>query len=183
VLALAAAGPTPGFAASRPRCVRINGTRLADATLRGLEQRYRIQIPNGSYWYDGLCGAWGREGGPTLGFTLTGLALGGPLRANASRGDTRVFVNGRELHRRDVAALVQLLREPIRRGRYWMDAQGNAGREGGPALVNLFQLARSAGRGRGGAWNVHTRVTDAHVGGDGRGFLFYIDRDTGWTPD
>jgi hypothetical protein len=36
-------------------------------------------------------------------------------------------------------------------GRYWVDAQGNAGPEGGPALVNLVAVARArAAQGAGG---------------------------------
>ncbi len=30
---------------------------------------------------------------------------------------------------------------PVAPGRYWLDAQGYAGYEGGPAMVNLRQLA------------------------------------------
>jgi hypothetical protein len=166
-----AQGPSPGVA--------INGTRLTGAQLHALQQRYRVRIPRGRYWYDRFSGAWGRWAGPTLGFTLAGVDVGGPLPVNASGGKTRVFVNGRELHRQDVAALRRIVR--VRPGRYWLDAWGNGGYEGGPRLFNLVQLARAAGAGRGGPWSYHSRSTDAHVGGDGQGFLFYIDRDSSMT--
>lgn len=42
-----------------------------------------------------------------------------------------------------VNALQQLV-GPVRPGRYWLDAYGNAGFEGGPPLVNLAQ-ARARG--------------------------------------
>jgi hypothetical protein len=183
-LLLSVIAPAPGSAARAGSSnVVVNRVRLSVARVRALERQYRVRIPDGRYWYDRRCGAWGRDGGPTQGFTLTGLALGGPLRADASRGRTQVFINGRELPSRDLAALQQIVPQRIAPGRYWVDASGNSGCEGGPRLCNLVELARRAGRARGGAWNVHTRTTDAHVGGDGGRFLFYIDRDTGWTPD
>jgi hypothetical protein len=117
--------------------------RLTDPQVQALERQYGVQIQDGSYWYDRVCGAWGLEGGPTLGFALPGLDLGGRLRADASNGNTGVFVNGRELHRLDVAALQQL--GPVYQGRYWLDAEGYCGFEGEPAFCNLVQLARAAG--------------------------------------
>jgi hypothetical protein len=54
------------------------------------------------------CGAWGIQGGPTLGFLQAGLAIGGALQSNALNGDTGVFINGRQLHRLDVVSLQQL---------------------------------------------------------------------------
>src|SRR3989442_3094902 len=83
---------------SASRSVVINAIRLDDAALYAIERQYQTHIPNGRYWYDRVCGAWGLEGGPTRGFGLPGLAVGGPLRADASRGRTGVFINGRELH-------------------------------------------------------------------------------------
>ncbi|MGH9901566.1 MAG: hypothetical protein ACRD68_07105, partial [Pyrinomonadaceae bacterium] len=112
-----------------------NESLVDDSSLNALERYYRVRIPDGDYWYDRRCGAWGEEGGPTLGFILPGLNLGGRLKANASRGRTGVFVNGRELHRLDVLALQQIM--TVYRGRFWVDAHGNGGYEGGPALFNL----------------------------------------------
>ena len=45
---------------------------------------------------------------------------------------------------------LQQLVGPVQPGRYWVDAQGNAGLEGGPVLVNLFQLASQLYRQNGG---------------------------------
>jgi hypothetical protein len=84
-----------------------------------------------------------------------GLQLGGELKANASNGDTAVYVNGRRLPRTELNSLQQLV-GPVRSGRYWLDPYGNAGFEGGPALVNLAQArARSQGGGYAG-WNNNT---------------------------
>jgi hypothetical protein len=69
-----------------------------------------------------------------------GLRLGGPLRADASRGTSGVFFNGRELTTNEVASLRQHV--PVEPGRYWLDSSGNAGPEGGPATANLAQMVQ-----------------------------------------
>src|SRR5204862_540318 len=93
-------------AATAPaRRVVVNGTALTEAQVAHLEQVVHVRVLSGTYWYDRTSGAWGLQGGPTLGFLPAGLALGGPLRADASGGGTSVFINGRELHPFDVAAL------------------------------------------------------------------------------
>jgi hypothetical protein len=130
------------FAQSRP--VYFNETLANDEDVIALEMAYHVTIPNGDYWYDRYCGAWGIVGGPTEGFIRPGLDLGGPLKANASRGHTGTFVNGRELHTLDVAALRRFM--PVYRGHFWVDADGNGGYEGGPAIFNIKQLAQQAQR-------------------------------------
>ena len=124
--------------------VVINRIKLSDELLSAIKETYGSRIPDGKYWYDSISGAWGMEGGPTRGFTQAGLELGGPLRADASHGQTKVFINGRELHLSDVLRLQQLVNPyPVLPGRYWVDSQGNFGYEGGWALGNLVQIAQS----------------------------------------
>ncbi len=135
--------------------VVLNGVRLRDEQVAELEcmgGAKRIPLRDGTYWYDPVSGAWGAQGGPTLGFRRAGLWVGGPLRPSASNGHTGVFVNGRELHRLDVLALQRL--GQVWLGRYWLDALGNFGREGGSMLGNLVWLAEQrASEGSGvGAW-------------------------------
>lgn len=162
---------------TQERFVYINRTLLSDATVYGLEGKYRVRIPDGKYWYDRFCGAWGVEGGPTAGFILPGLKLGGPLRADASNGRTRVFVNGRELHAIDVLGLQRL--GPVNPGRYWVDAQGFAGYEGQPPFCNLVQLANQAGLlSGGGRKRILSGMYDSGIGrvlGNGD---FYISGDS-----
>jgi hypothetical protein len=124
--------------------VRINGGTVPAEQLRTYEQRFRIRIRPGDYWYDRLCGAWGVTGGPALGFAPPGLDWGGKLRADASGGNTGIFVNGRELHAIDVMLLRQVT--VVIPGRYWLDANGNYGFEGGPSLGNFVALIQSAGK-------------------------------------
>ena len=103
----------------------VNGERLPPATIQALEYQYRVRLQPGCYWYDRLSGMWGLEGGPTVGQIFPGLALGGPLRANASGGNTGVFINSRELHQAEVAYLQRCT--PVFQGRYWMNAAGIGG--------------------------------------------------------
>jgi hypothetical protein len=123
------------------RSVIINSQRLSDKEIENLERAYQVQIREGDYWYDRMNGSWGRRGGPTEGFIIAGLSIGGPLREDASNGDTGVFINGRHLHRVDVERLMQL--GPVHQGRCWMDAQGYIGLEGQPAFGNIWVAARS----------------------------------------
>jgi hypothetical protein len=138
------------------------------AILAQIEAMYRMQAPPGDYWYDARSGAAGRWGGPTLGFLPAGLALGGPLPANASGGGngmvTGVFINGRELHPVDVQVMMRIYGQVIP-GRWWVDAQGNAGQEGGPALINLVQLAQQRGGAASSYYRSDGQGNNAFVGG------------------
>ena len=150
VLALTAVMPVHLEAQTRrEQQVVINRAVIPADTLRLLEQQFQTVIPAGRYWYDRQSGAWGLEGGPTRGFTLPQLPLGGPLPADISGGGTGIFINGRELHPVDVAGLTQLVGQ-VMPGRYWLDAQGYAGLEGQPAITNLFQVAQQLYRQNGG---------------------------------
>lgn len=153
------------FAIAQTRAVFVNGERLSERTLDALQMAYRTSIPNGSYWYDPRSGLWGREGGPALGQIDAELELGGPLQQQASNGDTWVFVNGRRLPLGELLALQRVVGF-VRPGRYWLDPQGNAGFEGGPALVNVIAAHRRAQRAAGyGGWNRNT--PGGNWGGDG----------------
>lgn len=172
---------TAPTAAPQTRRVIVNGVAVSDQELAASA----VPIPDGAYWYDPMCGAWGYQGGPCVGFTAPGLRLGGPLRPDASNGNTGVFINGRQLHMNDVLALQRL--GPVLPGRYWVDAQGNCGFEGGPAFVNLRTLAAQAAgagaagaAGSGGAWS-YTSSSGASVAGDGQGNFFYSDANNSWS--
>ena len=123
--------------------VYVNDVRVPQKTLNQLSSYYNIKVVSGSYWYDKYTGAWGLKGGPGLGFVLPNMPFNGTLKANASNGNTNVFVNNRELHWKDVAYLQQFFK--VIPGRYWVDAQGNGGYEGQYASFNLYQLAKQSG--------------------------------------
>ncbi|HMK14919.1 MAG TPA: hypothetical protein VK460_07910, partial [Burkholderiales bacterium] len=88
--------------------VIINGTQLPAKDIQSLERSYGVPLQPGRYWYDKMSGLWGYAGQPTAGQIYPGLQLGGPLKANASNGNTGVFINGRELPMIEVQYLQQL---------------------------------------------------------------------------
>ncbi|MFN8651911.1 MAG: hypothetical protein U0133_08440 [Gemmatimonadales bacterium] len=155
---LAAASPAAGQA----RHVVINQVVIPEQDLRAYEQRWNSRVPDGEYWYDRVSGAWGKEGGPTAGLIAAGLPLGGPLRADASRGNTGVFINGRELPWPDVTGLMQIVQ--VQRGRWWVDAQGNFGPENGPVWGNLAAIARQKNQKQ---WSAYSKDGHTFIGGDG----------------
>jgi hypothetical protein len=121
------------------KAVVVNGLALPVETLRALQQVYPVPIAPGRYWYDRISGAWGVEGAPISGQMIAGLALGGELRADASRGDSGVFINGRQLTQPEKAYLEQLCQTPVVPARYWILYNGVGGYEGGPPIFNLGQ--------------------------------------------
>lgn len=130
--------------------VVINGRSLGEAQLREFEQTYGARPRPGAYWYDARSGLWGTRGQPSAGFLLAGHDLG-PLRPNASRGDTRVFLNGRQLPATEVLMFAGIVGSPILPGRYWLDGFGNYGWEGVPlAAGNLYAIVAARMGGGGG---------------------------------
>lgn len=147
--------------------LRVNGVVIDEATVQKFEQEHHQMIPRGDFWYDKISGAWGIDGGPTVGFTTPGMDLGGPLRADASHGDTGVFINGRELPWPDVQGL-QSMNVPVERGRWIVDNAGNFAAEGETMpRGNLFQFSR----GKGGAYQRST--AGGYIGGDGQTSYFF----------
>lgn len=166
------------LAVAQNRAVTVNGVPLGDATLTALESAYQTRLPDGRYWYDPVSGLWGVVGGPSTGQILPGLDFGAPLPADASIGTgprTGVFVNGRELHPLEVAALWRAFGS-VFPGRYWLAPSGIGGVEGGPPLFDL----RAAAPGNGGASGAGylDRGAFGSMGSDGNCF-YYNDPGTG----
>ncbi len=140
--------------------IYINDASLSTEQIQIMEYAYG-PIQSGAYWYDAVSGLWGQRGGPALGQIDAWLPLGGPLRADASGGNTRVYINGRELHPIDVQRLRQTF-GVVPQGRYWLNADGIGGPEGGPATFSLNNSSARGGgrsasnggidRGAGGTW-------------------------------
>lgn len=179
----AAGSPAVSSSDSAVRAVRFNGHALdADGltTLAKLEAAYRTHLPDGAYWYDPVCGAFGAWGGPVLVILPAGLALGGPVPANASGSGTGIFVNGREIHAFDALYLQHLL-GPINPGRYFTDAYGNAGLEGGPVLVNLLQAAQQRGGFSSYKSNPYSGESSS-ISSEGVSFTNRTGKTTSWYP-
>lgn len=105
-------------AADRASPVIVNRVALSTETLTALQRIYPVAIQPGRYWYDNVSGAYGVEGSPIAGQMSPGLQLGGPLRADASRGTSRVHINGRQLTDGEKSYIEQACRTPVAPGRY-----------------------------------------------------------------
>ena len=127
----------PGSPARTDSSVVVNGSVLSADVIRQLQQLYPVPIPPGRYWYDPISGGYGREGEPIAGQMLPGLALGGTLAPEASRGTSGVFINGRQLTTGEKSYIELLCQTPVIVGRYWVMATGLGGYEGQPASFNL----------------------------------------------
>lgn len=163
------------FAAVNPAdvgAVFINRHRLTEERLAAIKTQYGVDVPAGRYWYDRASGGWGVESGPTLGFVSAQLDLPGPMPADISGGGTGIFINGREIHPMDQMALTQMLGGTIP-GRYYLDARGNLGPEGGQPLVNLLAVSQAnAASGQGGVYS----GMGGTVGTDGSGGVLFYSR-------
>lgn len=139
--ARAAAGP---MAQNQPAAsVFINGRELAPEQIRGLQSTYRSVPLPGRYWYDSLSGAWGFEGREAAGFIFPGHDFG-PLAREASRGNTGVFINGREINAIEALRIQQTF-GAVYPGKWWLDGRtGNFGIEGNPFPLGNVTAALQA---------------------------------------
>ena len=145
-----------GPAAKTDSSIVVNGTVLSAEVIRQLQQLYPVPIPPGRYWYDPISGGYGREGEPIAGQMLSGLALGGTLAPDASRGTSGVFINGRELTTGDKTYIELLCQTPVVVGRYWVIATGLGGYEGQPAFFDLARCPGVPRQGSGGRSSTRT---------------------------
>lgn len=153
------------YGADDARAVFVNGSRLGGETIHALEQAYRVRLQSGRFWYDRASGLWGLEGGPTVGQIHPGLDLGGPLRADASNGNTGVFINRREIHALELRYLQSRFGQVIP-ARYWLNGAGIGGFEGGPPQFNISLGAQGIGN----DWI--RRTPGGTIGGSGGCFYY-----------
>jgi hypothetical protein len=158
---------SPGYAGTS-RSVRINNRTYNRDQLRRMGITGRVQP--GNYWYDTRSGAWGYMGTGTRGFTRPGLRFG-PMKTPPT--NTKIYINGREITYREVMVLYRLLGR-LAPGRYFVNANGDAGYEGGPVRVNLIRLAMAAQR-RG---SIHRNGTYSK-GGCAGGYCSFQSKITG----
>lgn len=139
-------GSLTGVASAQVPTVNVNGEKLSKHQIDGLVSLYGGVYP-GDYWYDPMSGLYGNVGQPASGQLAPGLAIGGALKPSASGGGngrvTGVFINGREIHPQEHAFLTQIFGQAAP-GRYWMNAAGIGGYEGGPAMFNIVAAAQQA---------------------------------------
>ncbi|KAG8364279.1 hypothetical protein BUALT_Bualt19G0111800 [Buddleja alternifolia] len=84
----------------------------------------------GNYWYDKVSGFWGKEGQKPSQIISAQLALGSQIREDASNGDTKVYINNREITKPELwmlkAAGIHCEGEP----HFWVTADGSYQLEG-----------------------------------------------------
>ncbi|XP_023539841.1 uncharacterized protein LOC111800397 [Cucurbita pepo subsp. pepo] len=85
--------------------VSVNGQCISYRMVKKAEKRAGPIHP-GKYWYDSRAGFWGVMGGPCLGIIPPYIEeFDYPMPENCAGGNTGVFVNGRELHLKDLDLL------------------------------------------------------------------------------
>lgn len=152
--------------------VRINGRQLTFDEVAELRSTYGVDPAPGEYWYDARSGIFGLMGGGGLGFMLPGHDFG-TLEPACSGGGSGVIVNGRDLPRAEWMLWSGLIGVSIQPGRYWLDANGNAGLEGNPVpSVNFVQAAGMTAGAGGGAdiWSTRFSAGGWDQGGQ-RGYV------------
>ncbi|XP_020518381.1 uncharacterized protein LOC18426860 isoform X2 [Amborella trichopoda] len=89
---------------SKPN-VMVNGKPIPNRLVRKAEKQAGPIHP-GDYWYDYRAGFWGVMGWPCLGIIPPCIEeFNFPMSKSCSGGNTGIFVNGRELHQKDLELL------------------------------------------------------------------------------
>ncbi|PSS09363.1 Extra-large guanine nucleotide-binding protein like [Actinidia chinensis var. chinensis] len=92
-------------AGKRRSNVFVNGQPLSDRIVKKAEKKAG-PIQPGNYWYDYRAGFWGLMGQPCAGIIPPFIEeFNYPMPENCAAGNTGVFVNGRELHQKDLELL------------------------------------------------------------------------------
>jgi hypothetical protein len=142
--------------------VLVNGRALTPPQIQALQASTGTPPQPGCYWYDPRSGFYGFCGRETAGVVKPGAYEFGEVAADASQGNTGVFLNGRELNAIEKVFFERLFGS-IPPGRWWLDGStGNIGREGSPiAQANLVAAIQQAQRRSKDGDNVY-RYRDGH---------------------
>ncbi|KAL2490279.1 Protein of unknown function (DUF3133) [Abeliophyllum distichum] len=131
--------------------VTVNGHLIPDRMIKKAE-KLAGPIQPGHYWYDFRAGFWGAIGGPCLGVIPPFIEeFNYPMPEKCAGGNTRVFVNGRELHQKDMKLLGSRGLPTERDKSYIIEISGRVLDEGtGEELESLGKLAPTVERAKRG---------------------------------
>ncbi|XP_073291183.1 uncharacterized protein [Primulina huaijiensis] len=131
--------------------VTVNGHLISDRLIKKAE-RLAGPIHPGHYWYDFRAGFWGVMGGPCLGIIPPFIPeFHHHMPENCSSGNTRVYVNGRELCQRDLNLLGKRGMPTEREKAYILEISGRIlDEDSGEELTGLGKLAPTVEKARRG---------------------------------
>ncbi|KAJ9173702.1 hypothetical protein P3X46_016812 [Hevea brasiliensis] len=122
--------------------ISVNGQPIPESMVKKAE-KLAGPIHPGDYWYDFQAGFWGVMGQPCVGIIPPFIKeFDYPMPENCAAGNTSVFVNGRELHQKDLDLLASRGLPTTKDKFYTVSISGEVlDQESGMELKSLGKLA------------------------------------------